>query len=923
MKKLSQLLETFTVPDASEVIIETEGYAVWATWTGNLEDNINNIFQEYGGLVIAEKEDQSLWFFFTSDVLLGLAKMATWVKFHPVSLAVQAFSTNLLVDVHKNLSIQIPVEFRKQSFSAAGSDLITLLDPKLQAAGHNIPGLTYESRKELTKEEIDSYGSIADINWFKLTVDPRLPYISSQGWYAVVHPLGRALDKKFQYGWRSMFSLFEEILIRLKLKYGVHDNYLIVPIDTLPQLREWMRSVIRSSLETKEHDADNYWPCVSAVINRKGLNYSSELPQKVDIDWNELTPDMPYTTYQNAYLLGKEFSIQDMYFTGGTSSINNLCTVTLNNMNFYSAKVPIILPSKLVLGEGAPCFYCGVKSHTSATCPTRGIEEEKPLFWQEYSEISVEDLNLAFRNIEMKLNKAPKGAYNELLKERGLEARALRGVFNVNGVTQLRSVERIWCIMDKNIHSPIKRGSKEESFAWKYLERLIKMSPQELNMFEKEVSTIAHANPRDWRLHCLLGYVAMEKGDYNKAILHWKAAESNTSTLLHQAWLYLLMGRAHEVQGKHLEAIELYEYAAKIMPDWPDPTYRIFVCNIKMNNIEAGKGMIISRIYDRPDQFNRVILDPELERGQLVLLTSLYPQWSESLKHSAAENDNLVYLLEDINDWFPESHPVANDIRRKLEVLFERVSVRNYLAASNVTSQRPILEAELDHLKEYEGQALRDKYKKYLAALEEVRDEASWFPFPGVLTEFNKEFNEAAASLNWAYRANFKDPADYNEARKNTTRLKELLTSLENKLKFIRSVRDSALYGIILTKNFLIFEILFIILATAPVFAFGIYGDNFGFGWVQRAIRQNFWELQSMLLTIGSIAALGFATLRTTVVFDKERDKMLNTAREQHEKLVFEKNKHRIEAENRKKEQQEALKNSGNELLLPQKGAST
>ena len=63
------------------------------------------------------------------------------------------------------------------------------------------------------------------------------------------------------------------------------------------------------------------------------------------------------------------------------------------------------------------------------------------------------------------------------------------------------------------------------------------------------------------------------------------------------------------------------------------------------------------------------------------------------------------------------------------------------------------------------------------------------------------------------------------------------------------------------------------------------YGDAMGLLWLQRLVKVNFWELQKVLVSIISITALGVASLRTTLIFEKRRDKMLDEARSQREEL--------------------------------------
>ncbi len=887
MKALKTILDLFTIPEASEITITTEGFGIWFAWENELNPHVTQIFQDYSGLFVREHEGQALWFFFSSDVLLALAKLSAWAKYNSMSINMQVIPATLHIDVHKQVMLEVAPEYRNQAFLPPSKGLYCLVPDSLKRAGQNIPGLSF-LEKESFEADIDNYYSkLTTERIYKLVVDSKLPYNSPAGWYAIIHPLGSPFDKQFQQGWRSMFAMFEGIIEKNKLKYSLHETFLIIFLDHFSQLKTWTDDILSSIFNLKDNRSGDYWPCVNVVVDRKGLNFSNDLPLKLPIKWDRISPDLMHMSYRNAYPLGSDFSVQDMYFTSGTSSIDNMCSVTLSSRDLFATKVPILLPGQFVTGSDVPCFYCGIKSHAPAKCPTRTLKESEFDFWQNFNDLDIDSLNLAFRNIEMSISQSGSAKYTELLNGDDTEKRVLEAIFQTNSAIQVRAIERIWQLFDKNINSSvIPSYSKDDSPAWKLLTNFISVRQEELLLFEKNALQTAADHQRDWKIKSLLGFVALERGDYDKAMAYWRAAESNCSSILHQAWHFFLQARLLEITGKYKEAYDLYDDTKKLLPEWYEPHYRKYVCKVKLAKVDEILPELIEEIQANPTLFNRVILDPEFERGQLILLTALYPLWADSLKFSALEQDALHKLLEEVNQWFPEDdHYVALAIRTKLEELIRGISVQNFLASSNITKFRPIIEEQFNQLKRIEISNIKKKYKAYLTELEIIRDEASWFPFPRTLIDFNKDFNECAGLLNWAFGANFDMPEPFNQAQKSVISITELLTRLKNKLKFIRTVRDSTLYGLIFLKTFIWLGAGLLAIALLLVIVITLFGSSIGLGWLQKLMAQNFWDLQKTLLIVIGVSSLGVASIRATLVFEKRRDKMVADAKAAREEM--------------------------------------
>lgn len=869
MPSIASLLESQINP--SEVTITSEGYILWLSWTGDISVSVTQTLQDYGGLHVHNEGQQALWFFFTSDALLALAKLYVWVKFNPLAMTILAFPGILRVGVGQTLSLAMESDLAHQVVPPAEKNLEIWVHPRLSEIGANIPGLVYTPKQP--------HSGMANMHWSLISANTRLPYASSQGWYALLRPLGNPIDKRFQSSWRNIFEELDSILLRQKLKYSLNDNFLMVPIDDLRQLRVWVREVLHMFYKIKEADPESYWPCVSVIVDKRGLNFNNELPTKINIQWDTLMPDYPYMSYKNAYLLGEGFDIQDLNFTSGNTSIENWCNVNLTDLAQQEASIPMLMAGQLVSGTGQPCFYCGVRTHTTAQCPTRRMAPTSSTFWTDFSDIDLEAINVSFRAIESKLNKFGLAAYPQILDKGGLDSRILEGVLDNSYEVQSRIIRHVWLLTGRDINGEEDLSLIDDSPAWSLLERFSRIGQHELNIYERDVLAALAKTPRDAHLKSLLGFVFVERGDLVHAYQAWREAETLSISIIQQAWHGLLAGRVLEIQERFQEALEAYEAVQRLLPQWKASHYRRLICYVKMGFAGQVKNQFVDMVHKDPTLFNQILLDPELERGQKTILTTLYPLWIDAQKLCADNRNALVRMGKDIQTWFTPEHKLASRLLARVEDLITKTQVKNYLSFLNAAKETPLLDEEIQKLIKTEIDSLQSRYKNYLGTLEIVRDEASWFPFPRALVEFNKDFNACAGILNWAFTSDFRTPEAFKKAQESIASVEANLVSLNKHLRMLRAVRDSTLFMLIMLRTFIWIEAIALILCFLSLFGIVLFGDAIGLTWLQRLIRVNFWELQQVIIIIITVFALGIASLRSTLMFEKKRDSLLHEAR--------------------------------------------
>ena len=192
-----------------------------------------------------------------------------------------------------------------------------------------------------------------------------------------------------------------------------------------------------------------------------------------------------------------------------------------------------------------------------------------------------------------------------------------------------------------------------------------------------------------------------------------------------------------------------------------------------------------------------------------------------------------------------------------------------------IIHNRAGLEREMQDRVRAESLNLRTTFKAFKIRLTRLKAEAAWFPFPGLLAGFQRTFNKVNQNTEWALKANMGVSETFNKAQRLAEKDEEKLKGLESKIKFLKIVRDSTLFALLMGKLFLILEVLALILTFAVVPLVLFYTEKTGGSFISSTLLSQRWELQKALVFIFSILAFGLSALRTFYTFEKKRDKLL------------------------------------------------
>lgn len=889
MSSIHSLLQA--LPKVSQSRVIGSGFGVWLSWKGNLNTAVPHTLQEFGCVLMVEESAQSLWFSSNNDLFRALARLHIWSRLNAIPLTCQVFPVTFLVAYDLTRSLSVPAEFSRQRVDVP-DNFEAWIHPKCQEEVKRIAGLSVLERGAPT--------GMATLNWGLFQADDGLDYETTLNWYFAIKPLGRMGDKEVITGWRSFFAEVQIILQRMKLKYitGAREEVVLFPLSNPGMLRQFCSDILNLVAQVKSDPERQYWPCVMAAMRQKNLSFSEDLPQKFNLDWNRLTPDFPHLQYRDAFMLSEWFRINDVRYGGGEESLESWCNLSLlsEDGQVVHGTFEVTPPRTLLLGDRKECFYCGLKGHEPGACPSRRLTKVRFKIWSNMARVGMEDMAKGFNDLEARL--AAEGAdrariLQDMLQEDNPKGASLVGqaMYEINVPAQLRMLRLVWRSRGKEWPAGLYQLVPEEGqFVWEGLEAL---KNRDYEGAEDLINQARMKYARSFIPSSLQGLWHLETGDLRQAHFYFQESERLSLTPLQQGYFLYLQARIVEVEEDFREAAQIYKRALAMSPEWVDPAYRAGVCMVKMGFTGQAIDAFSELIDKDPHLFNRILVDPELERGRAQVLSALWDRWSAAKALFDEQKERVAKSLDELDKRFETDHPFHEPARAELEKLSKLTDSDNYVSFRQLIDGLARFEERLGKEVDKEVKRIHARAEHLRDRIVEIQRESAWFPFPKLLKEFNRDFNFCVEKINWINSQHLKSADTFRQSLKFIDEIESRISSLQSRLITLRIIRDTTLFVLMLGRTFIWLELIglglsLVVLPLAVYFTRGMEEL-----WFFDMIREQQWDFQKGLILILSVTALVLALLKTTFRFDKRKrelfekkeQELLEIARERRKQI--------------------------------------
>jgi len=843
----------------------SSGLGVWMTWSGKMHNAIEHTMRDYGALLMAEESNQALWFCPNNEVLRAVARLQIWARVNTLGAFCQVFPVTFLVGYDMSISLSLPQELLNQHISAPG-EFEVWIHPRLSEQVTAVKGL---SLKPAGKME-----GLASLDWKLLHSDSGLDYESTLRWFFIIKPLGKLGDKESIIGWRDFSNEIQDVLRRLGLKYisDVKEGFLFFPLDNIRLLRTFCSDILNLIIEAKGSEEKKYWPIVMAAVSQQGLNFTEDLPKKVGLDWNRLTPDFPHLRYADAFLLSNWFKLNETRYGTEQTTLDSWCNIRLKEGGGDETygTMEVMLPVNLVQTEGRECFYCGQKNHAAKDCPTKYIATPKGHVWNKLSRLDLDSLNDAVVALDKAINPDNfPASVEDILKEKKAEALLMQTIFEINVPVQLRMARLVWRSRGKEWPEGIRTLAAEEANVT--LNGLLALQDGDTPAAEEFSKEAALKFQRSYQPHILIGFLAMESGDYSQALFHWQEAERLSYTPLQQSYSLFLQGRLQESEGNHKDAVSIFKRAHVLSPGWLECLYREAVCMVKMGFTGQAMDVFFDLTQRDPHMFNRILIDPELERGRVQILSALWERWHDVETRAEEAREEVELFIKDINERFSKRHAFYELATEDLQRLQKVGKVNNFVAYRQLIRGAEKFQEQLDNQITLEVKRINNSVEYLIDRIKEIQKEAAWFPFPALLRDFNRDFNFCVEKINWIRTQQIKEAGNFRKTLDFLTQIEERIDQLQKKLVTLRIIRDSTLFVLMLGRSFIWFELLGLGLALVAVPALIYFTKDVQGSWIVDTVRNQQWEFTKGLVIILSVLALMFSAVKSAASFERKK----------------------------------------------------
>ncbi|HVN97453.1 MAG TPA: adenylate/guanylate cyclase domain-containing protein, partial [Syntrophorhabdaceae bacterium] len=317
-----------------------------------------------------------------------------------------------------------------------------------------------------------------------------------------------------------------------------------------------------------------------------------------------------------------------------------------------------------------PCFYCGDMHHLSKDCPSKMFVEPMRAI-HEVGYLSVAEINSMFlRQQESNAHVEQAGLASRQDKTRNEEELVAKSMYELKKVYQLPFLRTIW----DSPESEWDRAKRNQSagqggFAWLAQDSLRVSDYKNTELLLKNA---LEKNARDYKPHCISGFLDIERNNFASAINDFDTALRLAPTTPQRIFIQLLQSRIYVLLNNSLKAQEKVHKILSTDPNCAEAFYLDILLKLQQKKEKSAIPRLSRLVKSDRAYFVIALIDPDMAPySNFVLeeLTRLLSQARADAEYSLADaitkiNNTQTILTEKDGEYIKTTMARIDDLAK-------------------------------------------------------------------------------------------------------------------------------------------------------------------------------------------------------------------------------------------------------------------
>ncbi len=529
-----------------------------------------------------------------------------------------------------------------------------------------------------------------------------------------------------------------------------------------------------------------------------------------------------------------------------------------NPVQMWDVELIKLYQRTIAQGKNQPCYYCGDRRHLTANCPSKHLPQKTNAL-EELGYLSLGTINKLFWSLfaSEKSNRPPN---SDGMAINGPTTLANYGFFELKRVFQLRFFASIWNVKNESWSSIRKLSSDEDKGgpAWVALDCLRVSNLSKAESFLQKSLT---QHPNDYRAHCVMGFLNVEKNDFGRSEHHWQRALECARTKPRKTLIYLLLFRLYHLNGYHSAAAEAIRELLFLEPHCLEAIYENILFKFRQGKTSEALRRLIKLIEQDRQFYINALIDPELAPFSEMIhpeLTRLFDEVKdEALRLSAKAEKKLSNLAGILG---AEKVAKAKSLLAKIEELSKS---DGYLAYHDIIYYSESVIAICQRCAENQRRELLEALYGVNRRLEQYCRAIGNYRYPSLANKIYQELKSIKRKIKELRDMTGLEVSEkFKEVALSAEELSRKLDKIEIRLNKLRAIQDMVLFFRRFLKKSLLFESV-LIFFTMIFFPIVIYYLNLVLPKYNMSPVRDIWSYQKEIIGFGGILALVLAFVKT------------------------------------------------------------